>query len=168
VEADLHHWYAEPLNEAEAEALLAEAGAALHAGRHRGDDAFPWRLRELVARWWLQRPVASYFQTLRADAGDDRQRALVELVYGQLLMSRRLRGALEHLQAGFVVAAHLLAPGDYFRLLKRHQRLARLPLGERPAPPRGLQDLLREADVIARLEGPQSLRPSGDQGDTLG
>ena len=77
--------------------------------------------------------------------------ALVELIYGQLLMSRRLRGARLHLDRGFLRAGRLLTTDDYFILLKRHQQLSRLPLTQTPLPPADLPSLLTTAAVIARM-----------------
>lgn len=85
--------------------------------------------------------------------------ALLHLIYGQLLASRRRPDAASHLDEGFRLATHLLHPEDYFALLNRHRLLAALPeapLGE-PLP---LRALLESAAVKQRLESLQPQRPA--------
>ncbi|MDE2089269.1 MAG: hypothetical protein KGJ12_04550, partial [Gammaproteobacteria bacterium] len=101
--------------------------------------------------------------------GAARDQALVELVYGQLLMSRKLYGAMEHLTAGFARAANLFAPDEYFSVLKRHALLGHLSLSERPSAPQDLASLLTEAAVIRRLEtrGAGQHRPAATDASDL-
>jgi len=165
-------WHAAPRSHGQAEQDLREIHARLRALPHPGASLFHLRLREMIAHWWLGRDVGADYRSLLATARDDEQRALAEIVYGQLLMSCRVSGALEHLERGFELAAPQLAPADYFRLLRRHRQLAVLPLSPRRAEPAGLDALERQAGVIRRLEEGNSTPTWPPRGhvsrDTLG
>lgn len=152
-EADLPlaDWYADPVPAEQAAAVLGRVRAALRRAYFSGHSPFRLRLQEMIARFWLGRPVEVDYLGLAKAARGAHERALVELVYGQLLMSRKLAGALEHLSAGFAIAIPLLAAPDYFVLLKRHELLAHLPLASDPAALQDLDALLTEAAVIRRL-----------------
>ena len=109
---------------------------------------------------------------LEATHGDDlvslRDRALLELVYGQLLMGRKLSPAGEHLARGFRLAVPWLSSAGYFELVRRHERLDCLRLTDTPAPPQGLAALLAEAAVVQRLQtGGRGRRPN-EHRDTVG
>jgi hypothetical protein len=119
----------------------------------------------LIARFWLGDDVEPEYQSLAAVARRrrTRSRALVEMVYGQLLMARRRPGAMAHLERAFAEARHLLAPEDYFIVLKRHSLLAQLPPIE-ASQGEALDALLTTARVIARLAGQR--RRAHDSGDT--
>ncbi len=164
----LEGWYAEPLTEARA-AQLARRRGGPDAGPVPREAPHAAELNELIGRFWLGRPVTSHYHTLRAGAGGEEAVALVELVMGQLLMSRRLEGAGEHLQAGFDLARPWLPARAYFALLKRHQLLRRLPLSAAGGRASGLADLLLEARVIAQLEGfPSRILVGLGHHDTVG
>ena len=163
----LHGWYADPAPAAEACAVLrhlAAAGPGL---------AWPARLAEAIARAALERPWEAAWMNLRALAPDGRAAALAELVRGQLLVARRLRAGRAHLEAGFRLAAPHLDARGYLVLLRRHARLAALPLSETPRPPAPLAALLAEAGVAARLAAaagrarPRAPAPP-DRCDTVG
>ncbi len=94
--------------------------------------------------------------------------ALVELVYGQLLISRKLAGALEHLDRGFTLAIPRLESGEYFTLLRRHELLRALPLHATASAAQSLSDLLTEARVIRRLQPHGRRRTAHPHDDTLG
>ncbi len=143
----LDGWYAEPVPEGEARALLERLGPA--------GPGLAWqaRLAEVIARAALERPWEAAWMNLRALAPDGRAEALAELVRGQLLVARRLRAGLAHLETGFRLAVPHLDARGYLVLLRRHERLARLPLGERSRAPAPLAALLAEAGVAARLRG---------------
>lgn len=167
----LAEWHADP--RPHASAYAAWRRALRSGGRKVGDGrGLPPDLQALVARFWAGRPVVPAYQTLVAQSPPgEPSRALVELVYGQLLMSRKLTGARGHLEAGFDMARSWFSARDYFTVLKRHQLLARLPLTEAGSAPRTLADLLTEARVVARLEGtpgPARRGPVSGREDTLG
>ncbi len=163
----LEGWYADPVPAAEARALLRRLGPA-------GPGlAWPARLAEAIARAALERPWEAAWMNLRALAPDGRAAALAELVRGQLLVARRLRAGRAHLEAGFRLAAPHLDARGYLVLLRRHARLAALPLSETPRPPAPLAALLAEAGVAARLAAaagrarPRAPAPP-DRCDTVG
>lgn len=160
-------WYADPLDGAQAEAALRRARLAEQRALMDGRGAHAWRLQQMIARFWLGHSITAQYQTLIRVGPDPAAAALTELVYGQLLMSRKLQGAREHLAGGFHRAAALLAAREYFVVLRRHARLARIPLGARPAPAHSLDALLREAAVIGQLQGPPR-GPGSARADTLG
>lgn len=154
----LGRWYAAPMDPAAARTLLARAERRQQAALRRGGRCRLCPLLVLVARFWLGHPVdGAYHRARRALDMTPRGRALTELVYGQLLASRRLGGADHHLRAGFRRAVRLFAADDYLRVMHRHQSLSSLPTGPRPSPPEDLPGLLRIAEVTARL---QAARPA--------
>ncbi len=171
-EFPLGEWYAEPLSAPEAEALLARVHQARQRALSAGRDCRGCGVYEMIARFWLQRPVEPLYQTLLRLPSTDRDRAVLHLVYGQLLASRKLTGALEALRRGFGEARSCLGASEYFDVMRRHELLAELPFTAAGAPPQGLQALLREAAVIRALRGRRSGRPPGDPpgdpADTLG
>ncbi|MFA7387282.1 MAG: hypothetical protein WCZ87_06430 [Thiohalobacteraceae bacterium] len=144
-------WYATPLSVEAAESLGAQARQALQRALAGRRSLFAPQLAELIAGFWLGRDIALDYRSLQATLRSDRA-ALAELVYGQLLMSRKLLGASEHLRQGFRRAVTRLAPAEYLALLRRHDLLEVLVLTSRPAAPQPLAELLREAGVIRRLE----------------
>lgn len=77
--------------------------------------------------------------------------ALANLVYGQLLMSRKLKGAYAQLQKGLHLASPLIDNKSYFAILKRHTILNYLLTGEQPAPVASLDQLVNEALIIRKL-----------------
>ncbi len=149
--AALTGWYATPLSVRQAGLLYLQAQQAIQAQLRAGASCFQ---QKLLLQWCCDTPgeklQAGYHELLRA-AGDRRERALLELVYGQWLASRKLLPAMHHLEQGLQLAAPLLASTDYFRLLRRHERLAGLAFSAAPCVPRGLPQLLKEAAVISRL-----------------
>jgi hypothetical protein len=167
VEASLGAWYANPLAE-EPAARLADPKVSA-PGPVPGDGFLPRALNGMIGRYWLGRPVAADYEVLLAGARDDRARALVELVYGQLLAARKRPGALAHLEAGFRLARPWLSAQEYLAVMRRHQQLGRLYPAAGTASPRTLEALLIEALTIARLEGPAPRRSRpGNPADTTG
>lgn len=163
----LGDWYAEPLADADAETLLQQAQRLQHEAHRRRRRCSACPFHEWIARFWLGRSTDAAYAQLMHPGNPPRRRALAELISGQLLMSRRLTGAMERLRNGFYLAGPHLQAAEYFRILKRHELLANLPLNTSPAPPRGLEALLREARVIEQLQGRR--RPaSGGGSDIVG
>jgi hypothetical protein len=158
-------WHADPLDAEAARALLA---AAEH-GRWRGNRRRRCRiclLQELIARHWLGEEIgALYRQVAPRLSRSAHGHALLELITGQLLLSRRLHGAQQHLDHGFHLASRLFTPADYLAVLNRHQQLARLPLSATALPAASLAELLTTAKVVERMEGGAS-RPRGKHDPT--
>lgn len=147
----LGDWYGDPLDARQADLWVKQ----LQSGRSQGPEQvrFRDRLAELVARYWSGRDADMSYRNLAPAAGNDFERALLELCYGQLLLARKHEDAREHLDRGFALAVHLLPADEYFQVMKRHQTLAVLPLSGATAEPHSLENLLREAGVIGKLLG---------------
>jgi hypothetical protein len=167
---DLAGWYAKPMGRSEAQALHDWASSEMRSAMRTGRDTFSGGVHILIARYWLDRPTELDYRSLRASAKGRRQQALVELVYGQLLISRKRQGALTHLGRGFDLAAALVTTRDYIRLLRRHAALEHLGLSPRAAEPADLDDLLKEAAVIEQIESanPTPRQAPPDKTDTVG
>ena len=169
---ELAAWHANPCTEEQASRLLGQAREAQQRAYSRGAQCFECRIEEMIGLFWCRRPIDACFLNLRKTAPDEGSSALVELVYGQLLMSCKLDRAMEHLTAGFTRATPYLAAADYFALLRRHTLLAHLPLSGTPSPPLDLDSLLREAGVIRVFKSSSRRRPGGHPGgdphDTTG
>lgn len=164
----LADWYATPLPEPVARALLEQAGQQRQSALKTGRSAWVPRLIELIAGWWCGQDLGMHHASLSAGCRERHEQALLELVTGQLLISRRLAAAHAHLQRGFALAAPLLPAQDYFTVLKRHGLLEYLPLRASAGAPLTLDELLTEAAVIRRLQGGRSGGGRADPGDTLG
>ncbi len=147
-------WLGDPLPVRDADRWLAESRAQLKACYARGQACFHVRLAELIALHWCGRNTAMHYRNLLAVLDSDRDRAQLELCYGQLLIACKLCSAWHHLDTGFELAANLLQPEEYFIVMRRHDRLRHLPLSENGADPAELGGLLSEAGVISRLAGP--------------
>jgi hypothetical protein len=160
----LADWYATPLTPAAAERLLAATRGAIAARLKSGVSPVSLRVLQQIAHFWLDGAAG---ESMLASA-DARERALEELVRGQLLASRKLCPAMTHLERGFRLAAPFLETADYFRLLREHELLACLPFSAVPAPARDLPALLNEAAVIRRLRQGDRRRPVRPHTDTLG
>ncbi|MDH5180824.1 MAG: hypothetical protein OEZ39_12875 [Gammaproteobacteria bacterium] len=106
---------------------------------------------DLVLDWWRNCATRSDLDRLFIDARTRRHQALANLVAGQLLISRRLSGAMSYLDKGLDLADGLLKPEDYFVVYNRHNDLRCLSLSEAARPAQDLPTLLNEARVIQRL-----------------
>jgi hypothetical protein len=164
----LGSWFAAPIPPDQAQALLP--GVRQSAGAPAdGRATVPVRLAELILRFWSGHDVEPDYGNCLALCADDRERAMLELCYGQLMIARRIEGAWTHLDRGFALAARLLEAEEYFAVLKRHELLRELALGPVPLEGLPLDTLCAEARVITRLRGgPRTPRPKqGRHRDTL-
>ena len=164
----LSAWYAEPLAEVEATALHACAQDALQQRLCGNRAAFPLHVLQLACDFWRRADVAAHYESLAAASGSRRDQALLELVYGQLLMACKLRPATVHLARGFGLAVPWLASAGYFELVRRHELLSCLCLSDSPVPAQGLTELLSEAAVVRRMRDPQRHNSTGGHRDTVG
>ncbi len=165
----LARWFGDPMTEQAARGLLQTAERRWRARVRRGSECRTCQMQRLVARFWLGEPVETEFELmLRLNARTAHGHTLACLLYGQLLMSRRLNGAMEYLDRGFMEGRHLFGTGDYFRLVKRHELLRRLPLSPSAMPAEPLERLLTAARVMERLGGPHHPAPASDPNDTFG
>jgi hypothetical protein len=170
-EADfsLAAWYASPLTQMQATALQTDARLRLQQAMTGRMSSLVPRLADVIAGFWLGRDVSLDYRSLMATL-PEMQRATVELVYGQLLMSCKRSAAMLHLERGFELATAVLAPAAYFVLLRRHTLLSYLVLTPTGAPPQTLGDLMQEARVIQRLSAGRGVRGGSNNphDDTLG
>jgi len=166
--AGLAGWYATPLAAHAASDLLELAQADILHRLRDGGDYHQLHVLVLLCRFWLDRDGQAEYRELAEHCADGHARALLELVYGQLLASCKLAGAARHLAQGFRQAAGLLCNSDYFHVMHRHELLDYLPLAECPAPALDLPELLAEAAVIRRLQDRAVRRVPGSRLDTLG
>lgn len=167
----LGRWYAEPLSADEARQCFAEASRRLEQRLRHGGRTLCCRLHLMMARFWQGEDISEEYRNLqRLAAGRAHSRALLELIYGQLLLSRQLTGALEHLDYGFNLARNLFTAGDYFTVMNRHRLLRQLPLSDTPAEAKPLESLLTSARVIERMRQSAPARPNypHDPKDTYG
>jgi hypothetical protein len=158
----LSSWFGDPLSREQAKDLLSGARDRLRHSSIGADLRFRLQLAELICAFWSGREVQASHANLVAVAREERNKALLELCYGQLLMAVRQRTSWLYLDHGFQRAAHLFDPEDYFLVLKRHDLLRELPCSEQPAIAAGLEVLLSEAAVIRRLRGAGIWRPDID------
>lgn len=168
VEPPLAGWYAAPLAPSVAAQLQSQARQTQQQLLASQGNLFAPRLADLIAGYWQGRVIDLDYQSLLATVPPGQQ-ALVELVYGQLLISQKLSGAREHLKRGFTLATPLLKPAEYFAVLRCHELLGSLVLTERPAVAQTLPSLLNEARVIKQLQPAGGrARHSHRDDDTLG
>ena len=164
----LSAWYANPLSAEQAAQLQLAAQQELQRRLCSGASCFPVHVLQLVCRFQRQLAIELDYRQLLAAVRDVPERALLELVYGQLLASRKLSGAHQHLADGFVLAADCLSSTDYFQLLRQHELLDWLVLSDTACLPQSLADLLAEAAVIKQLRGVAVVRFGRTHLDTLG
>jgi hypothetical protein len=140
---DLAGWHASPLPEGE---------AAIRLGRLRTATAWDDRLEALRLRLMLGLPAEMQREVLFNEAADDPQRAAVELITGQVMLARRLKGAWHWLDAAEKRLAHCLSGPGYLELLRRHAVLRALTLFDQPKDIRPLEALLAIATATSQLE----------------
>ncbi len=166
----LQAWYADPLPAARVRPLLETVRAHRLRKSSAPGKPFALALQEWLGRFWLGRATDADYHSVRSQAENARDRALVELIRGQLSMSRKLSGAMQQLDAGLALAADLLEARQYLVVLKRHEVLRHLALSAQPALAQDLASLLCEARVQLRLKrsmGRTQRHPS-DPYDTFG
>lgn len=170
VTATLGHWYGNPMEPNRAAKLLDMAQERKQEYLRRGHASVCCGLQIMIAKFWLGQPIEEDRRSLQVvTANTAHGRALLALIYGQLLMSRRLSGAMDHLEKGFSTGRLLFKPDDYFLVFNRHRVLAQLPLSEKPFPAEPLDSLLTSARVIQQLRESGGERPrfSSEHKDTF-
>ena len=161
-------WYAGPLAAGNLARLQLAAETGLQARLCKGGSGFRPQLLQLVCRSLAGKDIAPDYRQLCATVHDARDTALLQLVYGQLLICRKLQPAIKTLEQGFMRAARHLGSGDYLCLLRRHELLGYLVLTDTPTDPQPLDVLLTEAAVIRRLCENSGRRHQHDHHDTVG
>ena len=166
--ASLSGWYADPVSKDTARTLTGIAQSGLRSRLCEGGDCSQLHVLLLACHFWMGDSVELDYEQLAASAGSGRERALLELVYGQLLISCKYRHALQHLASGFSLAVDHLGTSEYFFLVRQHELLAYLPVSSRPSAPLDLESLLTEARVIKRLQAGSGRRYDNAHFDTVG
>jgi hypothetical protein len=161
-------WYGNPLPRDSATRLQVAAQRELQTRLCTGSPCFQLHVLQLVCQFRDQDGIRLEYEKMQMAAKDVFERALLELVFGQLLISCKKAGAHLHLADGFVLAANYLASADYFTLLRQHELLACLPLSEKPSLPQDLASLLAEAAIIRQLQGGKCIQYSPTHLDTVG
>jgi hypothetical protein len=154
----------------EASQLLQLSQKRKQACLRRGHASIRSNLQLMIGKFWLGESMDKDYLSLQQQTRNTiRGRVLLNLIHGQLLMSKRLSGAMDSLQQGFTEGRLLFTPQDYFLVLKRHQTLAHLPLSNSPLPAESLDSLLNSARVIQLLEQSTGKRSvySSDHKDTF-
>lgn len=148
----LSQWHARPMKLDDAAAIQHQLEKRLH---DRTDTSGKRLLlcRWMCARYWRDDFSRYDYELLEKQVGGSRRmHALLALCFGQLLMSRKRKGAFFYLDRGLRLADPLLRTEDYFTLYNRHQQLRALSLTEQGAAGSTLQALLNEAAVIEQLK----------------
>ncbi len=145
-------WYGDPVSKDVAQRLAAIAQYKLRTRLCEGGACFQLHVLLLICHFRAGRSIELEYGLLAASTGNKCERALLELVYGQLLISCKCRDAVQHLSKGFSLAIDFLDPSDYFHLVRQHELLDYLPLSPRFSPPHRLGSLLTEAGVIKRMQ----------------
>ena len=164
----LSAWYANPLSRDKAARLQVAAQREMQLRLCAGSRCFQLHVLQFICQFSDQGSVVLEYEKLQAVAQDSFERALLELVYGQLLVCRKRVGAHRHLAGGFALAAGHLASADYFKLLRQHELLTYLPLSETPSVPQELESLLEEAAVIRQLRAAECSPYGQAHLDTVG
>lgn len=164
----LSGWHAAILDNPSAERLLNEAlEAEQNCLLNTVSTLYP-RVQKMIARFWLGKNIDHEFRSLCKTFNDPYEQAQVYLVHGQLLMSKKIYGAMESLGKAFLLATPFLEADEYFTVLKRHEKLAHLVLTKTGSSAQELEELLKEAFVIEKLAGSKTGRVSKNHKDTLG
>jgi len=149
-EYDLSDWYAQPTTVEAAEESLK---AVRQRRKQQESDILSLRIEEIIARYWLGRDIRGDVQNYQASYQSEAHRALITIIYGQLLMSRKREGAMEYLDEGFRMAINHFQGAAYLEVMRRHDQLRYIVLGPQPLPGLSLKELLQEAEVIKKLKG---------------
>ena len=159
-------WFAEPLSLGDAAQLKHRAQQRRRRAIQRGHFSRVAVLMEMIALFWLEEESEPQ---LHPKDHSPRFVALEQLICGQLMISRRLPGAINHLDRGFTLAVPLLSAAGYLVVMQRHQGLKQLPQTTTPLPAASLAQLSNTAGVIERLRETMS-RPqiSHDPTDIYG
>ncbi len=143
----LDRWYGDPLSSSEAD-RLARSVVGNSVNRLTG------QLIRLRLNHYLGESIEGEYRALihAAASRSGRAHALVELLYGQLLISGHQLGAIAPLRRAERLTSRLLAPRRWIALVERHDALSHLPLQPVARRAQPLEELMAEANVIVRLK----------------
>ena len=164
-------WYADPLSPERAAELLALSEERENRKKRQGGNPLLSRIQRMLANFWLGGDIHDSYQMLKPSAARSAHgKALLELIYGQLLLSRRIAAGLPHLDKGFRLATPLFSAGDYLEVMNRHRLLRQLPLTDEAGMAESLEMMLTASRVIERMRQSGNSRPAyrHDPKDTYG
>lgn len=164
----LADWYGDPLSKDMAQTLTAITQHELRSRLCEGDSCFQLHVLLIACDYWIGASIEMAYEQLAASTSDVRESALLELVYGQLLISCKYRQAPGHLGNGFSLAVDFLDSSDYFCLVRQHELLNYLPVSSTPSEPLELESLLTEAGVIKQLQSGAGKGRENKHQDTVG
>lgn len=166
--APLSAWYGNPMTAESAGQLLSLARIRQQERLRAGAASFQVQLLKALCHSWLGTGPDSGFAELEKLATRRHERALLQLVHGQVLASRKASGALACLAEGFHEAAPLLDTAGYFALVRQHELLGHLPYLDKATMAQTLDELLAEAAVIKQLRSGQPGMRACLHQDTVG
>jgi hypothetical protein len=147
----LQNWYATPLATAQASHMRQQSEHYIQTNMGGRMLRLP-HIALMCARFWLEDFHQHDFELLGHSLTQPRRvRALLWLVYGQLLIATKQSSAFGYLETGLKLADGLMKPQDYFEVYNRHQALRSLRLSPQRAAGQTLESLLTEAAVIDKL-----------------
>ncbi|HEA25493.1 MAG TPA: hypothetical protein ENH92_00065 [Ectothiorhodospiraceae bacterium] len=169
----LARWYATPLDQPQAEALLQQAAQrrsrAITQSPERGAISRTAILMEAIANFWLTGEIAAQLKSPSSPLQRSMHgRILAQTIRGQLLISRQLAGGLEDLKQSFKLAAPLLKADDYFLLMERYKSFEALPQTEKPQAGITENELLNVGGVIRKLSKGVTTKIKHDPTDLYG
>ena len=94
----LSSWYGNPLSRESLSGLQAALQHELQARLCSGEPCFEIHVLQFVCNFQRQIDVSPEYEELQAAAGNTYNQALLELVYGQLMISCKKTGARQHLK----------------------------------------------------------------------
>jgi hypothetical protein len=165
----LTKWYANPQSIDEARSHIIKTSQRLQQHYRRGTGCRFCQLQLSISAFWLGEDVKPQIEKLLFQHQNQRRfTALINLVYGQLLMSQRLKDARYYLDEGFKQASPLLTNSDYFKIHHQHQLLKIIPLEDKPLPATDLKTLINMAEVISKFPQQEPRKYHYDPSDLYG
>ncbi len=149
-------WYAEPLEKQDACVLLDQLQQLQQKAYLQQTTCLYYSLQAMITKYWISgcavNPVSLEYKSLLRTSSTKLEQSLIELVVGQLLISNKINGAMEHLFRGFALAEKFLDAEEYFSIHEKIEMLGYLRLSDTLMPAQDLHSLLKEAAVIYQLE----------------
>lgn len=106
---------------------------------------------QTISDWWLDANNTICPSRGMHYATSQRKMALYHLIVGQLLMSCKMKSALDYLDMGLRYADGLISASDYFTVYNRHEELRYLAVSDKRQKAHDLPKLLNESRVIRKL-----------------
>jgi len=169
----LARWYATPLDQQQAEALLQRAeqhrSRAIKQSPESGTISRTAIIMESIANFWLTGEISAQLKSPSSPLQRSiHGKILAQTIRGQLLISQQLVGGLEDLKQSFKLAAPLLKADDYFLLMERYKSFEALPQTEKPQAGKTENELLNLSGVIRKLRKGITTKSKHDSTDLYG